>query len=1142
MSVINLSQNNWWELSNLSHSKIYSYKDFLKEATIQLNKYHHKSDSEIYIIETITPIIEEDKFNQLCKLSKSLQDQYTSILTWHNSNKPSKLSSICKYGYLMPGDIIPSTGDIVCMRCGNYYGDGIYSSKFFDISSMYASKDIDYKIDCLVNLVIPGKVKFLKLNIRDDGLNVPYCGQYQYKYNTLALPDLSEIISGSNDYITPIFRVTLRPKNIKKYEKIYLKLFNSQKLYSLEYKPKFTKEQKENGIIFNHIFRDFYTINLNKLFEYKYNVVRHIFVLPLSLQNNNLFIKGTDNFINSLQQNKIIILYDKNSYKYHNDDLKNNLLKNKKYYGESLISAINETFDFVSKNNNNESHIINIIYLYINKPNNEDLTDVIKKYKPLMFGKNIIIKLIFINNKINKKLYYPIKGLLQNLTPYEEYYYELNDNSMTEVYDKIIIENNNIDDYYCNLYRTKYKIPMPFGGVNQGFIINLIENPYWDLDTYNKVLYKGEKIEYLNIDEEHVYINYNNEINIELAGKTVISLLAQFRNFIIINKERYERYHGLVTLLCEGIMKKLDNELDNKLVKGFNNRKLIKEFYYKIATLISDIKNLANVKIEGQWFKRLQKMKYAKKIIKRSKNVNKINIELNLETNSAEYLGLRLIKTSASEIESWLIKVDYISLDIFQVRNIYNNNELYKEIYDNKKEIITDILCLNNNKEVLAYTFTRNPYLYISSQKIALLVIAWVSSIEYIFNILRNKGNKKVINLYERIKLVYSLTEKVKKEINKDKNLIELLNKIIEQENFECYLTESYDISSICMILGILLTNKKIFKMEKYHRFAFSLISESIMRECRVYLRSNNKNNDQHIQEIININKSTNLNQYIFDINKTTRRTNNFYKKKYTNCTPYAVVSTLEFIERYHDNFDIKNMIIAFRENKISMTTFFEKHCQNGDKKETQVALFLQGMKYSKSKYRQNIKFDNPKKIIDDIVEEQIKIIKGKQLMEKQIKNRIQRRYLERLEKAQEYDMYHITPKLFTWFEISDLNNNRSKDDQLELLPSGLFKHHCCYPECPEYLKKFATQYDIYYGTRKGIMNHLKYQLILDNYVPSFHLISQNIIKNKKMTYEEYIRKMDLYFYNNNKLKIWYETLKYKEQHLRTIWSFYNKL
>lgn len=44
-------------------------------------------------------------------------------------------------------------------------------------------------------------------------------------------------------------------------------------------------------------------------------------------------------------------------------------------------------------------------------------------------------------------------------------------------------------------------------------------------------------------------------------------------------------------------------------------------------------------------------------------------------------------------------------------------------------------------------------------------------------------------------------------------------------------------------------------------------------------------------------------------------------------------------------------------------------------------------------------------------------------------------------------------------------------------MPSGLLRHHCCYPLCPRYLTSFRTDVDFARGTRRGIFAHLDLDL-----------------------------------------------------------------
>ena len=63
--------------------------------------------------------------------------------------------------------------------------------------------------------------------------------------------------------------------------------------------------------------------------------------------------------------------------------------------------------------------------------------------------------------------------------------------------------------------------------------------------------------------------------------------------------------------------------------------------------------------------------------------------------------------------------------------------------------------------------------------------------------------------------------------------------------------------------------------------------------------------------------------------------------------------------------------------------------------------------------------------------------------------------------------------------QVATLNESRPKDDRLELLPSGLLRHHCAYPTCPDYLVNFATPKDRARGQRHGLLKHLKHNITL---------------------------------------------------------------
>ena len=107
-------------------------------------------------------------------------------------------------------------------------------------------------------------------------------------------------------------------------------------------------------------------------------------------------------------------------------------------------------------------------------------------------------------------------------------------------------------------------------------------------------------------------------------------------------------------------------------------------------------------------------------------------------------------------------------------------------------------------------------------------------------------------------------------------------------------------------------------------------------------------------------------------------------------------------------------------------------------------------------------------------------------------------------------------PKIFSAEEVEILNSNLEKhDDKFILMSNGLLRHHCCYPNCPDYHRCFLTTSDrTNTTTRHGLFSHLKYNVFLNYYVPNLHnnakLYANNNFDRFKtlmdMTYKEDVR------------------------------------
>jgi hypothetical protein len=96
------------------------------------------------------------------------------------------------------------------------------------------------------------------------------------------------------------------------------------------------------------------------------------------------------------------------------------------------------------------------------------------------------------------------------------------------------------------------------------------------------------------------------------------------------------------------------------------------------------------------------------------------------------------------------------------------------------------------------------------------------------------------------------------------------------------------------------------------------------------------------------------------------------------------------------------------------------------------------------------------------------------------------------------HDLPHL-PRLFTGMEVDELNLQRPPKDQFELMPSGLLRHHCCFPACKSFLQNFATERDRQLGKRGGMFCHLKFMVVPDRrYWPGLHLVATSVFAQRR--------------------------------------------
>lgn len=256
-----------------------------------------------------------------------------------------------------------------------------------------------------------------------------------------------------------------------------------------------------------------------------------------------------------------------------------------------------------------------------------------------------------------------------------------------------------------------------------------------------------------------------------------------------------------------------------------------------------------------------------------------------------------------------------------------------------------------------------------------------------------------------------------------------------------------------------------------------------------------------------------------------------YFQVALTNCTPQGVVGTLMIrmallqgkLDPTSDD-TVEKLMQQLWQREISMKAFVEAVLP-GDVSPgaVQAALYVQGLRYHSAKQRRGglAPLSAPEQILRSLAREQRHLAYLEQLRAKLQSQTSGARHAARSAQRQlvlsSFGPTHAgLPRLFNHKDVSDLNALRPATDQLELLPNGLLKHHCCFPSCPQYLQDLRTEKDklaevseqrgrnlVVAQRRHGLFKHLAPMTWVeagqeDGYVPMLHAAAHAALQNQK--------------------------------------------
>lgn len=633
---------------------------------------------------------------------------------------------------------------------------------------------------------------------------------------------------------------------------------------------------------------------------------------------------------------------------------------------------------------------------------------------------------------------------------------------------------------------------------------------------------------------------HNNFIHDQIMSQfveTIIKLFAKFKNKLIVDPYLYRLHNHNVTLTQ--FTNNLMNLLDKYISSGHHIDK-IKYLYNYVQNVINEINLYSSISIQfdGTMFERLKQLKFANRITKRivhhlDKNHpdDQHDLQLNARidpivlSNCHDITGYacQIVNTDASCIDPWLIIVKKVSPIKLSIADVYNYREFGYVPNTLQSSLIIDfkwngIIVIdnydndnNNNEEkkhtlqtkaFMAYQYTNNHHVIIPNQKLALTTSALVSILEHILLYVKfnNRKNIAIDRQYiaQQLEIAGNIIKCIRYNGIKYNDLYELLLRV---PTLCETLGNKQLVPSIAMVLGILgykssqSSQSDLFESDQYENLMRSIFMESLYRTVEVCMKIGKLDRRTVISKILSSPK------YI----------STFFQNRLISTSPFTVVSFLAYCEMIYQKKTSEEMIDAFAEYKISVMNFFERYFpklinehknkhknehKNEHKNTTTLQTALVLMSIDRLQITQdfdaNHVINHYTKNLADIEKEIMELRQKQETTKNAMLAKSHAKHRTKINKFIETNQMYITshtklPRIFSQKEIDILNQKRKPDNQLERLNNGLLKHHCCFEECPDYLKSFATDKDIVNNTRYGIFAHFKINMLMNNYYRGIH-------------------------------------------------------
>jgi hypothetical protein len=1205
-----LSHADWFDLhrsdSRTVRQMYATHADFFAAAEAQARRNLNRAHvNDAFHVESIQSLLDDANFPSA--LMQFDDGEHLPVLSWHATQDVAAVRSIAKHGYVLPNDLVPTTGFTLKMSNGNYLGEGTYSSSEFDVAQWFSFLDRDGSVQLLLNWVALGqlhycaddpperivvkdvsgynarqdifwrKVKVVDNPAYDRGIVQSVHGVFGNGAHTRTVPGLRVLVSGDARRVRPIAIVTLRPNwdnaKIASYVRAAHASFragNTGRLIEVQRTFHFNERERADPVRLYRVCNDGGWHVVEPPWSVRAQVLsaplvtmRHHMIAPLRLlRADRVTAQQLGALFGALSGGaKRLWMHDERGVVAQHTDAAGSAdqfaslvgsASSAAAHGERALDALAAALDCITNvavtydENDGERDVdqLEVIYLVLDAPLERNaMLALCDRFDAQLGVRSVVLKVLaFGEAPPDFDQLANLKYRLQTRSDaFEQLVHHVpNALSWADTVETVLDENSGMLNYF-RIGRS-YDVPFPFGVVGEGFVSDLAYNPLWrEQRAPDVVLYKGTRalpalgvnggvypVEYVTRDALVAQLLLlarprvpsrgarTQELAEERAAQAelrerygaavghfcvaITRVLCRFRSFVVRSAGRVAQYRGVVATLCGALMTELRDVARHETLAQLVDLALLRRTAHHAQTLLSDINAFADVKLAGEWFERLMAMKFAKAIAKRA-IVLDTRVDARALLAAEQQRGgirIRTRSSAAAQIEPWMIIVDDVATARATIAAAFESQRsdaAFDVLPDGDPRAAND----NTLRMYYAFVFSRHPHIFMISQPFALLTVTWVRALETIFRSTTEVGAGDW-------QQCWSLAERVRDAFERDAPMLALLRAIDDApaDALAQHLTEAADVTSPCRLLGALLRPEaralQLFQQvesPKYRAFAFALLAECVMRGARAFLRSNNRAATDELRRVLGIVVGAANDVEKLDIAACAARTGAFYRACFTNCSPHALVAALSFIERWHAGAECASVAADFASReRVSMRHFLHTHLPGHDGRATQLALYLQGVRYNRARFRAGLRFADPSAIVRDVFAEQSALAAAEHRVLLAANDRRARRAAERQRAAEPFRRGHAVVRLWTPSEVDE--HNAKVDDRsqwLELLDTGLLKHHCCAVNCPDFMRNLATSADLQRGSRHGMRRHLQHCQTIGMYVPSLHVAARQFAR-----------------------------------------------